>query len=424
MADKQNGLDRRQFIQRTATTLAVPYFLPRVVHGANDTVITGHIGVGNQGRGHLAALAGQCSAVCEVDEDRLAAAQAKVETKGRKCSAYKDFRKLLEQKDVDAVVVTTPDHWHALPTILACEAGKDVYVEKPMTLTIVEGRKMVEAARRNKRIVQVGSQQRSSTNFREACEMVRNGRLGEIKQVVVGINGVNFKGPAVPDCDPPEELDYNFWLGPAPERPYNPKHVHYNFRFFWDYSGGQMTNWGAHHNDIAQWGLGMDGSGPVEVKPIAETQYQPDGWYEVPMFFQVKYRYANGVELTCGQKLPGGTTFEGTKGTLHVNRGKLSTEPKEILETFRREGLKEGEVSLYRSSSHRGNWFDCLKSRKLPICDVEIGHRSATVCHLGNLAVRLNRKLRWDPVKEQILGDKEAATWVSRPYRAPWRLPA
>jgi len=424
--DAFSSVTRRRFLTKAATGigagLAAPYMIPRSVRGANDTVVLGHIGVGNQGSQHLRATAGQTAAVCDVDGDRLRAAQGKVEAKGRKCQAYGDFRKLLEQKDVDAVVITTPDHWHALPTIMACQAGKDVYVEKPMTLTLVEGQRMIQAARRHKRIVQVGSMQRSMAGFREACELVRNGRIGEVKKVTVGISGVNFKGPAVPDCDPPAELDYDLWLGPAPLRPYNPKHVHYNFRFYWDHSGGQMTNWGAHHGDIAQWGLEMDESGPVEVEPSAKTEYNPDGWYEVPSYFQCTYQYANGVELVCGMKLPGGTTFEGTKGKVLVNRGRLKTEPADILEDYRKNGLRPDETHLRKSSSHFGNWFDCLKSRELPICDVAIGHRSVSLCHLGNIAVRLNRKVRWNPVKEQIIGDEEAAKWVTRAYRAPWKL--
>jgi predicted dehydrogenase len=302
-------------------------------------------------------------------------------------------------------------------TIHACEAGKDVYCEKPLTLTIAEGRAMVEAARRHNRIVQTGSQQRSDDRFRLACELVRSGRLGKIHMVRTGISGVNFKGPAVPDGAPPAELDYDFWLGPAPKRPYNVNRVHYNFRFFWDYSGGQMTNWGAHHNDIAQWGLGMDESGPISVEGTA--RYQKDGWYEVPEWFEATYRYANGVTLICGMKERGGTTFEGEKGTLWVNRGKIEANPPEILT----EPLGESDTHLYVSKDHHANWLECIKSRKRPICDVEIGHRSATVCHLGNIAIRSGRKVTWDPVKEQVVGDSEQARMVSKAYRSPWRLP-
>lgn len=419
MAQKRQ-VTRRGFLQGAAAVgFAAPYIVPSSVFGANERIVTGHIGVGNQGRGNLNRFIRNAGAVCEVDQTRLADAVKQVEKAGGKCTAHSDYRELLDRKDIDAVVITTPDHWHALPTIDACEAGKDVYCEKPLSLTIAEGRKMVDAARKNKRIVQTGSQQRSAGNFRLACELVRSGRIGKLHTVLVGIPGVNFKGPAIPDSQPPAELDYDFWLGPAPLRPYNEKHVHYNFRFFWDYSGGQMTNFGAHHLDIAQWGMGTDDTGPISVEGTAE--FHPQGWYEVPSACRVTYRYANGVELILGQgesDIPGGTTFIGDKGRIFVNRGKLTSEPDGII----REPLAANDVHLYESSNHHQNFLDCVKTRKLPICDVEIGHRSATVCHLGNIALRSGRKIEWDPVSEQIVGDAETNEMISRPYRAPWMI--
>jgi predicted dehydrogenase len=276
---------------------------------------------------------------------------------------------------------------------------------------------MVKAARDNKRIVQTGSQQRSDAKFRRACELVRNGRIGKIHTVRVGIPGVNFKGEAVPDSDPPKELDYEMWLGPAPQRPYNEKRVHYLFRFFWDYSGGQMTNFGAHHLDIAQWGLGMDESGPISAE--GKARYHAKKWYEVPEWCEVTWVYANGTKMICTQGGRGGTTFEGEKGTIHVDRGKIEGKPAEVL----KEKLAEDAVRLYVSRNHHANWLECIRSRKVPICDVEVGHRSATVCHLGNIAIRTGKKITWDPAKEQVAGDEEAAKMVSRPYRAPWKLP-
>ena len=253
-----------------ASTLACPMFIPSRAFGANERVITGHIGLGGQGRGNLGQFVSNAVAVCDVDKNNAAkAAKTIADKEGRRCDVYGDYRKLLERKDIDAVVISTPDHWHALTTIHACEAGKDVYCEKPLTLTVAEGRKMVEAARKHKRVVQTGSQQRSSKEFPQACELVRNGHIGKVHTVLVGLPKSNHPGEPVPDSDPPAELDYDMWLGPAPYRPYNSKRVHYNFRFFWDYSGGQMTNWGAHHIDIAQWGLGMDDSGPVEIEGTA-----------------------------------------------------------------------------------------------------------------------------------------------------------
>jgi predicted dehydrogenase len=418
---------RREFLQRVGGTgllLSLPAGLYQRAFAdkepPSERIRIGCIGVGNQGRGNLRKHIKNVLAVCEVDKKRLEAAQGQVEkATGRKPAAYGDYRHLLDNKEVDAVIITTPDHWHALPTIHACMAGKDVYCEKPLTLTIAEGRAMVRAARQYKRIVQTGSQQRSGYGgkFRTACELVRNGHIGKVHTVRVGINGVNFKGPAVPDSDPPPELDYDFWLGPAPQKPYNVKHVHYNFRFFWDYSGGQITNWGAHHLDIAQWGLGMDDSGPVAIE--GKARFHAKNWYEVPEWFEVVYRYANGVKILCGMDQRGGTTFEGDRGSVYVNRGKLESKPAELL----KEQANVGEVHLYESNDHHGNWLECIRSRKLPICDVEIGHRSATVCHLGNISIRAGSKIAWDPVKEEVVGNREAAGMVSRPYRKPWELP-
>jgi len=411
---------RRQFLKGIAAGAGAAWIAPSIlgnrVLGANERIVIGHIGVKNQGMTNLKRLIQNTAAVCDVDEEVLRKANSEVTRRNIPCEGYKDFRQLLARKDIDAVVTSTPDHWHALIVVRACEAGKDVYCEKPLTLTIAEGRAMVEAARKYKRIVQTGSQQRSDGKFRLGCELVRSGRIGKVKRVLVGIAGVNFNGPAVPDSDPPPELDYDFWLGPAPDRPYNVNRVHYNFRFFWDYSGGQITNWGAHHGDIAQWGLGMDSSGPIEIEGTAK--YHAQKWYEVPQWFEVRYAYANGVVLICGMSQPGGTTFEGTEGKIHVNRGVLESDPKEIIG----KPLGPGDVHLYESKDHHDNWLECIKSRKLPICDVEIGHRSATVCHLGNIAIRSERKIRWDPEKEEIAGDADAAKMVSKAYRAPWKL--
>jgi len=426
-------MTRRELLRRTAVGVAgggVLTGFPTVITGRawgsqgapppSERINVGFIGCGNQWGNNFRPLVGLANAVavCDVDRKRLAEAKARVEKiTGRSCAAYSDYRKMLESKAVDAVVVTTPDHWHALIAIHACQAGKDVYCEKPLTLTVAEGQAMVKAARKYDRVVQTGSQQRSDDRFRLACELVRSGRLGKLRRIQAGIAGVNFKGPPVPDSDPPPELDYDFWLGPAPKRPYNVKRVHYNFRFFWDYSGGQLTNWGAHHLDIAQWGLGTDESGPIAIEGTA--RYHKDGWYEVPEWCRVTYQYANGVTVVCGQGLKGGTTFEGERGTLHVDRKAIESTPPEIVA----EPLTEKDVHLYVSKNHHQNWLDCIKSRNRPICDVAIGHRSVTVCHLGNIAIRAGRKIRWDPAREEIVGDPEAARMLSRPYRTPWSLP-
>lgn len=422
MSHPQN-VSRRRFLQASSAIAGLataPMFIPSSAFGANERIHTGHIGTGGQGRGNLRSYLDNAIAVCDVDQKHAEVAAKMVREKKEKCDVYSDYRKLLDRKDIDAVVVSTPDHWHALPTIHACQAGKDVYCEKPLTLSIAEGRKMVEAARANKRIVQTGSQQRSASNFRKACELVRSGYLGKINTVLVGIANANHPGKPVPDSDPPEHLDYEMWLGPAKYVPYNEKRVHYNFRFFWDYSGGQMTNWGAHHIDIAHWGLGMDDSGPVAIEAeIAE--FHPENWHEVTEACRIKYDYGNGITMIVGQKqkdIPMGTTFIGEKGKIFVNRGKFEADPESIGETK----LSEGDVTLYNSGNHHKNFLECVKTRELPICDVEIGHRTATACHLGNIACRLGRKIEWNPKSEQILGDDEAAQMANPPYREPWTL--
>lgn len=412
---------RRWFLKGSlgaAALASLPTIIPATAFGANERVVTGHIGLGGQGMSNLRPFIKQAAAICEVDTVRLGKAIAAVEKEGGKPTGFGDYRKLLERKDIDAVVISTPDHWHTLPALHAMQAGKDVYCEKPLTLTVAEGRKLVEVARAEKRILQTGSQQRSDAKFRLGCELVRNGKIGKLKQVLVGIPGPNHPGEPVPDSDPPKDLDYEMWLGPAPFRPYNSKRVHYNFRFFWDYSGGQMTNWGAHHIDIAQWGLGMDASGPVSVGGVAT--FHPKKWHDVTETCRITCTYANGVELIIGQgqkDIPGGTTFIGEDGTVFVNRGVIKTTPEEL-------ATKPGDLAtkLYVSANHHRNFLDCVASRELPICDVEIGHRSATVCHLANHAVRLGRKLTWDPAAEKIIGDDEATKALERPYRKPWKL--
>ncbi|MBI1313895.1 gfo/Idh/MocA family oxidoreductase [bacterium] len=419
-------MNRRRFLTTSAagaSVIAAPYFVPTSAFGANERVITGHVGVGGQGRGNLRRFMSksnvQAAAVCDVDSNHAATAAKSVEGKYGKCEVFGDYRRLLDRSDIDAVVISTPDHWHALTTIHACQAGKDVYVEKPLTLTIAQGRLMVNAARKHERIVQTGSQQRSDGKFRKACELVRNGYIGKLEKVLVGIPGPNHPGEPVPDSDPPAELNYDMWLGPAPFKPYNKKRVHYNFRFFRDYSGGQLTNFGAHHIDIAQWGIGTDDSGPISVEGTAT--YHPKGWHEVTETCRITHTYANGVEMTVGQgqkDIPGGVTFMGSKGRIFVTRGKLTSTPDEIA----RQELSSNDERLYVSNDHVGNFLDCIKSRKLPICDVEIGHRSATICHLSNIAADLGRKLAWNPQSESFVDDEAANALLDRPYRKPYTI--
>jgi len=418
---------RREFLgemARGAAAAGAALTLPTVVPGralgaggkapASERLTLGFIGVGGMGSGHLGGFLGRSDvevlAVCDVYEPHRLRAKERV---GDGCAAYNDFRELLDRKDIDAVVIATPDHWHALIAIAACQAGKDIYCEKPLTLTIQEGRALVNAVRRYGRVFQTGSQQRSEDNFRFACELVRSGRIGRLHTIRTGFGGGPVSGYD-PDTDPPPGLDWNLWLGPAPWVPFNPLRCLYQFRWFYDYSGGKLTDWGAHHNDIAQWGNGTEMSGPIEIEGTAT--FPTTGLFDTATSFLITFTYANGVKLICGEGH--GAKFEGTDGWVHVDRGFLEASPPELL----KEELGPGDVHLHRSDNHHQNWLDCIKTREKPICDVEIGHRSVTVCHLANIAIRTGRKLRWDPAHERFVGDEEMNRWVSRPMRAPWHL--
>jgi len=347
-----------------------------------------------------------------VDEGHRKAAVSIV---GNGCTGYHDFHELLARRDIDAVVIATPDHWHALAAIHACEAGKDVYCEKPLSHTIREARRMVEAARRNGCVFQVGSQQRSSPEFRKACEYVLSGRIGKLQWIRASFGG----GPTCgwePNSQPPTGLDWNMWLGPAPWAEYNRRRCHWDFRWYYDYSGGQMTDWGAHHNDIAQWGNGTSHTGPIKIEPIAVT-FPTDGWFETATTWHVRSTYANGVTLHTVSG-PHGIHFQGTDGWVWVKRGDFKASDPEIDNT----PLAAGEVHLYQSPGHQRNWLDCIRTRKRPIADVEIGCRSVTICHLGNIALRTGKTVEWDPDNEVITNDPSLNTWLSRPYRAPWTI--
>ncbi len=420
---------RRSFLQTTSALAAsAPFLLPSRVwsaeKGPNERIVMGFIGIGTQGRGlmngFLRSKETQVVAVCDVDATRRASAKKTVEDyyaeqrnqdyKG--CAEYKDFHELIARKDIDAVCIATPDHWHAIPVVAACDAGKDIYCEKPLSLTIYEARTMAKAVRRNNRVFQTGSMQRSSKEFLKACELVRNGRIGKVKQVIVDVGGPSKW------CDLPEEemepgLNWDFWLGPAAKRPYNsvlsPRGVHKHFpnwRNYREYSGGGMTDWGAHHFDIAQWGLGMDESGPVEVIPPEDPKAGKG----------VKFIYANGVEVIHGDS--GGVLFVGTEGKVFVNRGKFTADP----ETIANDPIPDNGIHLYKSTNHLQDFLSCIRTRKRPICDIEVGCRSVTVCHLGNLAYWNHRRLKWDPAKEQFVGDAEANTWLNPPKREPWKV--
>jgi len=425
LTTRAKRVTRRDFLKSSAvaagSALAWPMIVPSSVFGADapsNRITIGSIGVGIMGTSDMKEFKGkggsEVVAVCDVDAGHL-------ERAGRiagldKKSCYRDFRELLARDDIDAVVVVTPDHWHVPISIAAVRAGKDVYCEKPLSLTIAEGRALVNEVKRYGAILQAGSQQRSSDNFRFACELVRNGRIGEVHTVRVGIPGNNRT------CEPtwtpaavPDGFDYDFWLGPAPWAPYHEQRCHYQFRFILDYSGGQVTNWGAHHLDIAQWGLGMDDSGPVEI--IGEGEFPKTGLFTTATQVYFEAKYANGVKLICST---GGsnTRFEGSEGWVDVSRGSINCEP----ESLKNAMIEPDEIHLYESRDHKQNFLDCVKSRKEPIVPAEVGHRTATLCHLGNIAMLLRRKLKWDPKIERFIDDPQASRMLSRPRRAPWRL--
>lgn len=337
------------------------------------------------------------------------------------CDGYEDFRELLARADVDAVVVATPDHWHAIPVILAAEAGKDIYGEKPLSLTVRQGRAMSDAVRNAGVVFQTGSQQRSDARFRHACELVRNGRIGELRTVRCGLPGgqPDF-GRTAHRKDPepvPEGFNYDFWLGPAPSAPYSPARCHVNFRWILDYSGGQVTDWGGHHPDIAQWGMGTTRTGPVAIRSPRGTFPAGDLWNTATEFY-FEAEYENGVTMVVSSNERMGVRFEGTEGWVWVTRGGHEASDPAIWDSE----IGEGDVQLYHSDDHHRNFIDCVISRKEPVAPIEEAHRSITIAHLGNIAMRLGRELRWDPDREQIEGDPEAGEMLDRPMRQPWHL--
>jgi predicted dehydrogenase len=425
---------RRRFLQGiAASVIGIPTIVPSSIFGAeqkaapSERTVVAFIGCGKMANDyHLSTLLKfgdvQAVAVCEVDQNRRAHAQKRVEaayskdTAWKGCAEYSDFRELLARKDIDAVVIATPDHWHAIPIIEACKAGKDVYCEKPLTLTIAEAKRCIDAVRKHNRVLQTGSQQRSNVfgQFRKAVEIIRSGRLGKIQTVTVGVGGPSkWCDLAAEEMEP--GLDWNMWLGAAPTRPYNsalsPRGVHNHFpawRNYREYSGGGHTDMGAHHYDIAQWALGMDESGPVEIIPPEDPKADSG----------VKYVYANGIVMTHGG--PSGCVFTGTAGQLRIDRGVLTSEPESIV----KDPLGEKDVHLPESPGHHRDWLNCIRSRKRPVADVEIGARTATVVHLGNLAYWNQRKLRWDPQNWKFVSDNEANQWLDCERRDPWKLPA
>lgn len=399
---------------------------PPSAETTSDSLRFGLIGCGGQVKSDAgnALRYGRIVALCDVDENQLALARKDFPDAER----YSDFRKLLERKDVDAVICATVDHWHMLVAIAAMRAGKDVYCEKPLTLTVSEGKHLIEAQRQTGRILQTGTQQRSSIHFRLACDLVRNGRIGKIQRVEVWLPAGLRQGP-FQTSDVPQGFDFDFWMGQTPKVEYVKERTHFSFRYWWDYSGGTMTDWGAHHNDIVLWTLGLDDTGPVSVEGKQLVEMIPGG-FTAASEYEVTYTYTGGIVHTCrsttasewhgGVKDPKGQQhgikFIGSEGWIWVTRGIIEASDRQLLT----EKLPADAPRVYASNDHMGNFVDCVKSRKAPICPVEIGHRSASLCHLGVIAIRLGRKLDWDPVREQFIGDAEANSYLSREMRKPY----
>jgi len=419
----RGNLSRRGFLQRSLAAMAaagLPAWYAResvaaqadTKDGGKDKITMGAIGIGSpQSRGraiaHDALGAGQGRvryvAVCDVDDRHLKAATEDMKKRGQEVKGYHDYRELLDRKDIDAVTIATPDHWHTLVALDAMKKGKDVYCEKPLTLTVDEGKAITKVARETGRVFQVGSQQRSDGRFRLACELIRNGRIGKIKKVETRIGG-NPKG-TFKTAPVPEGLDWDMWLGQTPKVEYVPERCHYEFRWWYEYSGGKMTDWGAHHNDIAQWALGMDESGPVAVQAEGEKPSDLPNSYNTHPRFKVTYTYPTGTILECMSDGENGVHFTGEDGQwIFVSRGKISASDDKLI----KEPLPADAVRLYKSDNHMGNFLECCKTRKPTICTADIGHRSVTVCHIGAICLDLGRPLEWNPVAEKFVNDDEA----------------
>jgi len=457
----QTNLQRRTFLKQTAGaalgTLDLPLFIPARVMGTagntppSERVTMASIGCGGMGTNNLRAFLAQPDvqilAVCDVvtasDEyghwykqgwngawfgreparKIVEAEYAQKNPSGnyKGCAAYVDFREVIARNDIDAVCITTPDHWHAIPAIMAATAGKDIYCEKPLSLTVAEGRAMVEAARRYNRVFQTGTQRRSSEPYRFICELIRNGRIGKFQRALVAIGGNNKQAPPA-DWQPmpvPEWLDYEMWLGPAPWAPYHKDRCLYTFRFNQDYSGGQTTNLGAHGIDIVQWANGTDETGPIEIEDLG-GEFPSDGLFTTATKVHFRARYANGLELICRTQEKELYRYEGSEGWIQIPT--YSNDWTCYPESLKTTVIGPDEIRLYKSNDHHRNFIDCIKSRRPTAAPAEIGHRSPSICQLGNIAMRLGRKLHWDPGTERFTDSEQANGMLARPMRSPWHL--
>jgi predicted dehydrogenase len=446
-----DALSRRSFVRAAGGAALLTAASWQRVHGANERVGVGFIGYGLIGKRHVLDFQEQKdAALVGVAETHRGRREEALGLMGGSARGHADFRRLLDRKDVDAVVISTPDHWHALQTMLACAAGKDVYVEKPLTLFVREGRWMIDVARRHKSVVQVGTQQRSGPHYQRARELIRQGHIGKVVSVRVAVFRNVMPGFGKPaDGEPPADLDWDLWLGPAPQRPYNPNRAIYHFRWFWDYSGGQMTNLGAHALDVIHWFQGAQAPTAVTsaggrwcLADNGETPDTQDALFEYPGFTALwSHREA------CAGQTKGALEFCGPKGSLVISRagftlaGDRKVPPENAVPQFtgahpvggpRRAEAAGPDETWARSVEdrsgdpreqfrlHARNFLDCIRSRKEPVADLESAHRVATACHLANISLRLGRRIRWDAAREEVVADAEAAWMLARSYRAPW----
>lgn len=460
-SNRRHSFTRRDFLKTSAAALCVPWLAPSSVFGAyapSNRVNVAFIGTGNQAKNDLPAFLNlsdvQVLAVCDVNKGSrgyrdpgqfLGREPARKQVNDfyakktdapayRGCDAYVDFREVLARKDIDAVALVAPDHWHGVITCMAAAAGKDIYCEKPLSLTVRQGRAMIDAVRKHQRILQTGSHYRSSPAVRRTCELVRNGRLGELRKITTYVAKNNAVSPP-PGWKPmpvPEGFDYQMWLGPAPDAPYHVDRCLYRFRFLLDYSGGQTTNFGAHSNDIAQWGSGNDATLPVEYENLGAEWPEPGSLFTTATKVDFRARYANGLEIHCLTAEPYfGCRFEGAEGWIQYDSKGIHCHPESLVDSV----IGPNEIRLpvsnpqrnrddrkYYVPDHVRNFVEAVKSREDCIEPVEIGHRTAALCHLGNIAMKLNRKIRFDPDKEQIVGDEEANAMLDRPLRQPWHV--
>lgn len=423
----QKGITRRTFLRATASAVAVPYVITSSALGAggrapaSERLVMGAIGCGGQGTRHigggiwvqgggfLSKPGVQVVAACDVNRNNLNNAKSVIDTYygNSDCVAYHNFEDLLAREDIDIILCAAGDRWHTPISIAAAKAAKDIYCEKPISLTVYEARELARAMKRYGRIFQSGTQQRSWYEFRFACELVRSGYIGHVKHIKVNVGGPPEECHLPAQGSPPDWLDYDRWLGQAPWHPFHPDIL--SWMRWKDFSGGEMTNWGQHMFDIAQWAMGMDESGPVEIIPADGNEFKV-----------LTYRYANGTVMTregISQPTPG-VRFEGTEGMIEVTREQLITEP----DSLRRQMLKANDVHLYESKNHPDNFLDCVRTRNRPACDADVGYRSISVCHLGNIAYWLERPLRWDPAAERFVNDRQADSMLQRAMRSPWSI--